>query len=157
MNHGRNICKYLKDIRKNIAEENGIPLEQKECTYNGECSGTCPCCEEELRYLESKLTERIRLGKVATVASIAIGLAACNGENHSSSQSNDSANMENAIADDFSYCSSDFSIGDTVLLPFTGLVASDSNGEYHTPQGRRVMVVGFDEQGEPVFEEIGND
>ena len=157
MNQGKNICKCLKEIRKNIAEENGIPLEQKDCTYNGECNGTCPCCEEELRYLESKLTERMRLGKVATLASIAIGLAACNGENPSSSQSNDSANMENAIAEDLSYCSSDFSIGDTVLLPFTGLVASDSNGEYHTPQGRRVMVVGFDEQGEPVFEEIGND
>ena len=35
-----------------IAHENGIPLEQRKCTYQGECSGTCPFCEAELHYLE---------------------------------------------------------------------------------------------------------
>lgn len=76
MIHGKNICNQLKAVRKHIAEENGIPLEMKKCTYKGACSGTCPRCEAEMRYLENALIERMRLGKVATVAGLALGLVA---------------------------------------------------------------------------------
>ena len=76
MNHGKNICKQLKDVRRRIALENDIPLEIEECTYTGECRGTCPRCEAEVQYLENSLAERIKLGKVATVAGLALGLAA---------------------------------------------------------------------------------
>ena len=76
MNHGKNICKQLMEVRRRIAKENDIPLEIKECTYKGECRGTCPRCEAEVRYLEKSLAERISLGKVATVAGLALGLAA---------------------------------------------------------------------------------
>lgn len=76
MTHGRNICNQLKEVRKRIAEENGIPLEIEECTYKGECRGTCPRCEAEVRYLENALSDRLRLGKVATVAGLALSLAA---------------------------------------------------------------------------------
>lgn len=75
MKHGKNICNQLKAVRRRIAEENHIPLEIEECTYMGECSGTCPRCEAEVRYLENALTDRMRLGKVATVAGLALGLA----------------------------------------------------------------------------------
>ena len=80
MQRGKYKCKQLKAIRKRIADENGIPLEQKECTYEGPCRGTCPHCEAEVRYIEKALTERIRLGRVATVAGLSLGLAACGGE-----------------------------------------------------------------------------
>ena len=72
MNPGKNKCEYLKEIRKRIATENGIPLEQRECTFKGECSGTCPFCEAELRYLEKELRKRRTLGKAVTVAGIAL-------------------------------------------------------------------------------------
>ena len=75
MNRGKTICNQLKEVRKHIAEENGIPLEMEECTYKGECRGTCPRCEAEVRYLENALAERLRIGKVATVAGLALGLA----------------------------------------------------------------------------------
>ncbi len=75
MTRGKNICKQLKEVRKRIAEENGIPLEMEECSYKGECRGTCPRCEAEVRYLENALAERLRIGKVATVAGLALGLA----------------------------------------------------------------------------------
>lgn len=75
MNRGKNICKELKAVRKQIAEENGIPLEIPECTYKGPCKGTCPRCESEVRYLENALAERLRIGKVASVAGIALTLA----------------------------------------------------------------------------------
>ncbi len=80
MQRGKYKCKQLKAIRKRIADENGIPLEQKECTYEGPCRGTCPHCEAEVRYIEKALTERIRLGRVATVAGLSLGLVACGGE-----------------------------------------------------------------------------
>lgn len=76
MKYGKSICRQLKAVRRSIAEENGIPLEIEECTYKGECSGTCPRCEAEVRFLENALAEKLRLGKVATVAGLALGLAA---------------------------------------------------------------------------------
>ena len=76
MTHGKNICNQLKEVRKRIAEENDIPLEIEECSYKGECRGTCPRCEAEVRYLENALADRLRLGKVVTVAGLALGLAA---------------------------------------------------------------------------------
>ena len=74
MNHGKNICNELKAIRRNIAKENDIDLEIPECTYKGECLGTCPQCEAEVRYLEKELARRLTLGKAATVAGIALTL-----------------------------------------------------------------------------------
>ena len=75
MTRGKNICNQLKEVRKRIAEENGIPLEIKECTYKGECRGTCPRCEAEVRYLENALANKLKFGKVATIAGFALGLA----------------------------------------------------------------------------------
>ena len=77
MKSGKNICNELKKVRRRIAEENDIPLEIRECTYHGPCRGTCPHCEAEVQYLEAELEKRIRLGKVATVAGLAVTLAAC--------------------------------------------------------------------------------
>ncbi len=60
---GKDTCKTLKEIRKNIAEKNGIQLELEECTYEGDCSGTCPKCEAELRELECALDEKEARGE----------------------------------------------------------------------------------------------
>ena len=72
MNPGKNRCEYLKEVRRRIATENEIPLEQRKCTFKGECSGTCPFCEAEVRYLEKELHKRRTLGKAVTVAGIAL-------------------------------------------------------------------------------------
>ena len=74
MNRGKVICKELKEVRRKIAEENDIPLEIPECTYKGPCRGTCPRCESEVRFLEKALAQKIRMGKVATVAGLALTL-----------------------------------------------------------------------------------
>lgn len=73
---GKNKCKILKQIRQKIADENDIPLVTQECGYQGECSGTCPKCEQELRYLEQQLARRQTLGKRVTVTALAAGLLA---------------------------------------------------------------------------------
>ena len=78
---GKNKCKILKEIRQKIADENDIPYVTRECTYQGDCRGTCPKCEAELRYLEQELEKRRRLGKTVAVAAVAatlsLGLAGC--------------------------------------------------------------------------------
>ncbi len=73
---GKDICNELKTVRRRIADENNIPLEIPECTHQGPCAGTCPRCEAEMRYLENALAGRISMGKVATVAGLALALAA---------------------------------------------------------------------------------
>ena len=72
---GKNKCKILKEIRQKIADENDIPYVTRECTYQGECRGTCPKCEAELRYLEQELEKRRSLGKTVAVAAVAAGLS----------------------------------------------------------------------------------
>ena len=76
---GKNKCKILKEIRQKIADENDIPYVTRECSYQGECSGTCPKCEAELRYLERELEKRKALGKAVAVASLAASLSFASG------------------------------------------------------------------------------
>ena len=84
MARGKQTCKILKEIRKQIAEENDIKLVISECTYQGDCLGTCPKCEAEVRYLEHELEKRQRLGKAAVFAGISLGtLFAATGCNQS--------------------------------------------------------------------------
>ena len=75
MAKGKQTCKILKEIRKQIAEENDIKLVIEECTYQGDCKGTCPKCEAEVRYLERELEKRQRLGKAAIFAGMTLGTA----------------------------------------------------------------------------------
>ncbi len=75
MAKGKQTCKILKEIRKQIAAENDIDLVVSECTYQGDCLGTCPKCEAEVRYLERELEKRQRMGKAAIFAGMTIGTA----------------------------------------------------------------------------------
>ncbi|MBQ6306077.1 MAG: energy transducer TonB [Bacteroidales bacterium] len=75
MARGKQTCKILKEIRKQIAAENDIKLVIEECTYQGDCLGTCPKCEAEVRYLERELERRQRMGKAAIFAGMTIGTA----------------------------------------------------------------------------------
>lgn len=72
---GKQKCKILKEIRQRIADENEIPYVTRECRYQGECSGTCPRCESELRYLEQQLALRASLGKRVAVTALCAGMA----------------------------------------------------------------------------------
>ena len=73
MAKGKQTCKILKEIRKQIAAKNDIELVISECTYQGDCLGTCPKCESEVRYLERELEKRQCLGKAAVFAGMSIG------------------------------------------------------------------------------------
>ena len=73
---GKSTCKLLKDIRQQIADANGISYQPKECHHKGDCAGTCPACEGEIRYLESELKARKGNGFSMKVAGIAAGICA---------------------------------------------------------------------------------
>lgn len=73
--NGKKRCKILKELRQKIAEQNDIAFVTAECRHKGDCAGTCPKCEAEVRYLERELEKRARLGKTLTVAGIAAGVA----------------------------------------------------------------------------------
>ena len=68
--NGKAKCKYLKSLRKSIADKNGIPLNQRECTFEGECKGTCPHCEAEVRYIEEQLERKKKFGKAAVAVAM---------------------------------------------------------------------------------------
>ena len=76
MAKGKSTCKLLKDIRQQIADANGISYQPKECHHKGDCTGTCPACEEEIRYLERELKARKGNGFGMKVAGIAAGICA---------------------------------------------------------------------------------
>jgi len=79
-------CRELKQVRAKIAEDLGVDLHQRVCTYEGYCSGTCPkCLQEELalnaaimkkKMEESNLKQRIAAAGLTTAA--AVCLSGCN-------------------------------------------------------------------------------
>lgn len=75
MDKGKATCKILKEIRKQIAKENDIAFVTSGCKYQGDCLGTCPACEAEVRYLEEELRKRKQLGKAVIVTGVSLGLA----------------------------------------------------------------------------------
>ncbi len=76
MGTGKEVCLILKGIRQKIADANGISYQPKECQHKGDCSGTCPACEAEIRYLEQELKARKGNGFAMKVAGIAAGICA---------------------------------------------------------------------------------
>ncbi len=76
MARGKQTCKILKEIRRQIAESNDIEFVTSECRYKGDCLGTCPKCEAEVRYLEQQLRKRQLAGKLVNLAGISAGAIA---------------------------------------------------------------------------------
>ena len=76
MARGKQTCKILKEIRRQIAEANDIEFVTSECRYKGDCLGTCPKCEAEVRYLEQQLHKRQLAGKLVNLAGISAGAIA---------------------------------------------------------------------------------
>lgn len=69
---GKEKCKLLKAIRREIAETNGIVYLTSECTFEGECKGTCPKCDAEIRYLDSEINRLIASGKNVSLAGLSL-------------------------------------------------------------------------------------
>ncbi|MBO5271814.1 MAG: carboxypeptidase-like regulatory domain-containing protein [Muribaculaceae bacterium] len=74
MRRGKETCRILKEIRRQIADANDIEYITSECRFQGDCLGTCPKCEAEVQYLEQQLSARHAAGKAIALAGISAGL-----------------------------------------------------------------------------------
>ena len=73
--NGKKICEVLRGIRQDIASANDIEYAPAVCNHKGDCSGTCPRCESEMRYIERQLRLRRAMGKAAVVAGLTLSTA----------------------------------------------------------------------------------
>ena len=116
MNKGKVTCEVLKKIRKQIADQNGIDYQTRECTFEGECRGTCPVCESEIHYLESEIVKKKYLGKAVVLAGLSVGLISgmtgCGNETQKKATNNTTNNVQD-IEDDFRI-GGDYSYKDTL-------------------------------------------
>lgn len=76
MKRGKHICNTLKEIRLRVARENNIEYSPTECHHEGDCAGTCPKCEAEVRHIEQQLAHIRRFGRKVAVAGIGASVAA---------------------------------------------------------------------------------
>lgn len=59
---GKELCKWLRMSRLNLAKMNNISYYTPECKWDGPCGGTCVKCDMELKYLMDEL-EKIPVEK----------------------------------------------------------------------------------------------
>ena len=64
----------MKQIRAEIAKNNDIDYVIEECPHQGNCKGTCPKCEQEVRDLERQLEERRKNGLKVAVLGVAASI-----------------------------------------------------------------------------------
>ena len=161
MNRGKEICKELKAVRRKIAAENDIPLDIPECPHSGPCPGTCPRCDSEVRYLENALASRISMGKVATVAGMALALAAPAAVQAQEPVQKNTAELRNPRAkllpvqgtiidsktkEPLPFCSVSFTpTGETAKLALPKFATTDFDGIYklELPEGDYMMRVTY--------------
>lgn len=97
MARGKQTCKILKEIRRQIAEANGIEFATSECRYKGECIGTCPKCESEVRYLEQQLRSRSLTGKAVAIAAVSAGMILMSGCSGTSSSNQSDETLQGVL------------------------------------------------------------
>ncbi len=56
--NGRDKCELINQIRKSVADKNGIDFAIDNCTFEGNCTGRCEKSDSELNYLEAELEKR---------------------------------------------------------------------------------------------------
>lgn len=81
---GKQKCKILRELRREIAAANDLTYVTEECKFKGECRGTCPKCEAEVRELERQLDLKAKAGRafaaVGLSAAIAAAATACDAD-----------------------------------------------------------------------------
>ncbi len=82
---GKAKCEILREIREEIAGQNSTStLPPQHCTHEGDCPGTCPRCESELKTLSQELRQNGDSRKLKISEDLAQRI-----ENHSITSGND--------------------------------------------------------------------
>ena len=76
MDKSKITCETLKNIRKQVADANGIVYTPAKCDFEGVCTGTCPACESEREYIENQLSLKRKAGEIVKIAGLVTSLTA---------------------------------------------------------------------------------
>ncbi len=123
-----------------------------ECKHEGECLGTCPRCEWEVRFLERELEKRRKSGAKVVLAGVSAGLVAVNAVACAPFET--AGNME--LDGDVAYTESAESEGQTVSADTAetdGTASSDTTDEAGGSEAEGEVVDVTDIAGE-VTEEL---
>ena len=74
MDKSKITCETLKDVRKQVADANGIVYTPAKCDFEGVCAGTCPACEQEREYIEKQISLKRKAGEIVKIAGLVAGL-----------------------------------------------------------------------------------
>ena len=142
--NGKSICASLKQVRKRVADSNGIVYAPKVCHFEGDCNGTCPACEAEVRYLEHQLDLLRKAGKAVTVMGVALGMTLTTGckqtnnpkalqETQDSGQTNENQITTGlVISKEGTTCSET----DSVFEDVDGAISSSSSSDNQKPKNK---------------------
>ena len=132
MKHGKHICNTLKAIRLDIARANGIKYEPRECHHEGDCSGTCPACESEMRYLEREIARRRSNGKAALIAGVSLGLMSFTATSCNQLNKGGNGGLQGEVVLVEDSCAMDDSIGDEKIESGRIVDTTDSHFDSRT-------------------------
>ena len=151
--NGKSICAALKQVRKRVADTNGIVFAPKECHFEGNCNGTCPACEAEVRYLEHQLNLLRKAGKAVTVMGVALGMTFTTGCKQGNSpkalqETQDSVQPSEyqittglVFPKERTTCSETDSVSEDVSGMISPDTTSDKQGQRSTKRKRKVRMV----------------
>ena len=151
--NGKNICAALKQVRKRVADTNGIVYAPKECHFEGNCNGTCPACEAEVRYLEHQLNLLRKAGKAVTVMGVALGMTLATGckqgnspkalqETQDSIQASENQMTPGLVVPkERTTCSETDSVYEDVSGMISPDTTSDKQGQKNTKRKRKLRMV----------------
>lgn len=69
---GKVNCRKMREIRKLIAEVNGVLYFPCPCHHVGPCKGNCSVCEAEIRYLDKCLSKKEERGETVRLTGLKI-------------------------------------------------------------------------------------
>ena len=149
--YGKEKCRILKEIRAEIAKQNDIEWVVSECKHQGDCRGTCPKCEAEVRELERALARREAMGKTVAVVGISAGLAlsvtGCDTPLFQTQGHMEDKSM--SVTDKATETEVIVEMGDMVMDTDTALETDDATDDWPVP--------GEDLMGEPIMLETETD
>lgn len=137
--NGKAKCKILKDIRRRIAEKNDIAYVTSECKHQGNCLGTCPKCEAEVRYLEEQLAARKRAGYAVALTGLALTVTTATASCIPTENNGTDTTVSKEITVDTTLATEDSEIGPTAGDPVIwetemGEIAIPDPGEVAIPE-----------------------
>ena len=98
---GKQKCEMLRTIRKEIAQRNGIEYLSADCTHEGDCLGTCPKCDAEVRFLEYELNQKAQKGESISIIGINEDIVKMIEQIEDSITINDDSNDNNDTSEEF--------------------------------------------------------